>query len=76
MIPEDIRKDFGIGKNSTLVLIERKKELLIKKEDDVLGKIEEAEEDGHWKSISREAFKRAWSEEDDVWDKIYNEGNK
>lgn len=71
VIPEEVRKDFGINKDSTLVLIERKKELLLRKEQDVLERIEE--EDKFWKSLSRESLKRAWSKEDDVWDKIYKE---
>jgi len=73
VIPEEIRKDFGINKSSTLVLIEREKDILLKKEVDVLESIEE---DKFWKSLSRESLKRAWSKEDEVWDKIYKEGRR
>tara|TARA_Y100000310_G_C20681379_1_gene816141 strand:- start:738 stop:1016 length:279 start_codon:yes stop_codon:yes gene_type:complete len=69
VIPEDVRKDFGINKESTLVLIERKKEILLRKEADVLEKIEE--EDKFWKALSEESLQRAWSKEDEVWDRIY-----
>ena len=69
VIPEEVRKDFGIDKASTLVLIERKKEILLRKESDVLERLEE--DDKFWKSLSRESLKRAWSKEDAVWDKIY-----
>jgi hypothetical protein len=34
------------------------------------------DEDKFWKSLSRESLKRAWSKEDDVWDKIFKEDNK
>lgn len=69
VIPEEIRKDLGIREDSTLVLIERKKELLLRKELDVLGVIEEG--DKFWKALTKESLRRAWSKEDDVWDKIY-----
>ncbi|MBI2664861.1 AbrB/MazE/SpoVT family DNA-binding domain-containing protein [Candidatus Woesearchaeota archaeon] len=72
VIPEEVRKDFEISKGSTLVLIERSKELLLKKESDVLESIQE--EDKFWRSLSRESLKRAWSKEDDIWDKAYKEG--
>ena len=71
VIPEDVRKDFGIDKDSTLVLIEKKKEILLRKERDVLERMEE--EDKFWRVLTRESMKRAWSKEDDVWDKIYKE---
>ena len=74
VIPEEVRKDFEISKGSTLVLIEGEKELLLKKESDVLKIIED--EGKFWKSLSRESLKRAWSKEDDVWDKAYKEGSK
>lgn len=74
VIPEEIRKDFGIGKASTLVLIEKNKEILLRKEQDVLERIEE--EDKFWRVMTKESMKRAWSKEDDVWDKIYKEGRK
>ncbi len=71
VIPEDIRKDFGISGPTTLVIIERKGEIVIKKEIDVLGVIEG--EDKFWKALGQEAMKRAWSKEDEIWDKIFKE---
>jgi len=71
VIPEEIRKDFGIYKDSTLVLIERNKEILLRKESDVLERVEE--EDKFWKDLTKESLKRSWSKEDDVWDQIYKE---
>lgn len=73
MIPEDIRKDFEIGENTTLVMIERDGELVIKKETDILSALEN--EDKFWRTLSNNALPRMWSEEDKIWDKIY-EANK
>jgi len=74
VIPEDIRKDFGISGETTLVMIERKGEIVLKKETDVLEAIEG--EDKFWRIMSKGAMKRAWSKEDDIWDEIYKEGSK
>ena len=67
VIPEDIRKDLGIGKQATLVLIERSGELVLKKEEDVLAALDEEK---FWKAVSYEAVKNAWSKEDSIWDEI------
>lgn len=74
VIPEDIRKDFGIDSRSTLVLIERKEEIVLKKESDILKAVED--EDRFWKALSQEALKGAWGREDDIWNKIYKEGSR
>ena len=68
VIPDDIRKDFGIKGNTTLVMIEREGELVIKKEYEVLHAIEG--ETAFWREFSRESLKRMWGKEDAVWDKI------
>ena len=67
VIPDDIRRDLEISGNSTLVLIEREGEILLKKESEVLSAMGE---DSFWKSVSRETMKRAWGKDDDVWDEI------
>ena len=67
VVPEDIRKDLGIKEEATLVLIERRGEIVLKKESDVLKAIEE---DTFWKRLSEEAVKRAWTKEDEIWDDI------
>ncbi len=67
VIPEDIRKDFDIENATTLVIIERNGELIIKKESEVLNALDE---DAFWKAVSRESLKRAWDKEDEIWDKI------
>ncbi|MBI2652158.1 AbrB/MazE/SpoVT family DNA-binding domain-containing protein [Candidatus Woesearchaeota archaeon] len=74
VIPEDVRKDFGLDKATTLVLIEKKGEIVLKKESDVLNAIEG--EDRLWNALQGEAIKKAWSKEDEVWDKIYRDSNK
>ncbi|HLD49479.1 MAG TPA: AbrB/MazE/SpoVT family DNA-binding domain-containing protein [archaeon] len=68
VIPEDIRKDFGIESASTLVLIESEGEIVIKRELDVFQAIDD---DKFWKAISKESMKNTWHKEDKVWDKIY-----
>ncbi|MEK6888423.1 MAG: AbrB/MazE/SpoVT family DNA-binding domain-containing protein [Candidatus Aenigmatarchaeota archaeon] len=67
VIPEDIRKELGIGKSATLVLIENGDEIVIRKEGDVLSALGE---DAFWKTVVRKSMKRAWNKEDDVWDEI------
>lgn len=67
VIPEDIRKELGIGKSATLVLIEKDDEIIIRKESDVLSALDE---DTFWKTLARESMKHAWNKEDDVWDEI------
>ena len=71
VIPEDIRKDFGIVGTATLVLIEKNDEIVLKKESDVLGAIES--EDKFWNFMQGESIKKAWNKEDKVWDKVYKE---
>lgn len=74
VIPEDIRKDFGLKGHSTLVIIEKKDEIILKKESDILMAMED--EDRFWGHFSIEAMKRAWSKEDEVWDKIFKQSIK
>jgi len=74
VIPEDIRKDFGLEVPGTLVIIEKGDELILKKESDVLTAMEG--EDKFWGYFSIEAMKRAWSKEDEVWDKVFKQSSK
>lgn len=74
VIPEDIRKDFGIEKSATLVIMEREDELVLKKEVDVLKAMEG--EDKFWKRLSQEVLEKAWGKEDEVWDKIHKNLSK
>lgn len=73
VIPEDIRKDFGLEEAATLVIMERGNEIVLRKESDVLKLIDE---DKFWRLLSREGLESAWSKEDDVWDKIYSDSIK
>ena len=73
VIPEEVRKDFEISKGSTLVLIERNNELLLKKESDVLKKMDE--DDEFWKRLSVKSMGKMWNKEDTVWEKIFREEN-
>ncbi len=67
VIPEDIRKDMGIENETTLVIIEKGGEIVIKRESEVLDVLDE---DLFWKAIGAEALKRAWNKEDEIWDKF------
>lgn len=67
VIPEDIRKDMDIGNATTLVIIEKEGEIIIRKESDVFESISE---DKFWKAIARRSLERAWGKEDEVWDKF------
>lgn len=70
VIPEDVREDLHIEGNTTLVLIERGDEIVLRKEADVLQDLEEP-----WRQVSRDALLRAWSAEDDAWDAHYVPGS-
>ena len=74
VIPEDIRKDFGIKGSMTMVLIEREDEIALKMESDVLDSIESG--NNFWKKLQKESMKNAWSREDVIWEKIYEGVNK
>ena len=74
VIPEDIRKDFGMGRDTTLVLIERDNEIVLRMESDILKILDD--EHGFWRKLQREAIKNAWSKEDEIWDKVFNKLNK
>src|SRR3989344_402230 len=69
VIPEDVRKDLHIKKASTMVLIKKGEELVLRREADILGDLE----DPFWKSVAQHSLENAWSKEDEIWDKIYQE---
>lgn len=69
VIPEDIREDWGIEDATTLVLIERIGEIVLKKESEVLKTLES--EDKFWETLSKTSMEKSWDKEDEVWDKIY-----
>lgn len=67
VIPEDMRKELGIHGRTTLVLVRQDNEIVVKKELDVLGAIDD---ESFWKAVSKASMIRAWGKEDDVWDDI------
>ena len=69
VIPEDIRKDFGIKKSSVLVMIEGTQEIILRKESDILNDIND--EEVFWRNLSVESMKIAWDKEDSGWDEIF-----
>ena len=74
VIPEEIRKDLGISKFSTLIMIENKDQIILKKESSVLKDIEN--ENNFLGDLTEESLKRAWDKEDEIWDKIYKKEEK
>ncbi len=72
VIPEEIRRDWGLGKRETLVLIEKDNELSVMKESDA-AKAFVGGEDQFWKAVSMESLKGFWGKEDKAWDKIAKE---
>lgn len=66
VIPEDIRKDFGIRGGTTLVMIKTGGEIVLRKESEVI----EAIEDEFWSALSSHAMTDAWGKEDEIWDKF------
>ena len=74
VIPEDVRKGMGIASGSSLVLIEKDKEIVLRREKDVATSI--GEEEKFWQIVSETGLKNAWSDEDKAWDKHYNKMKK
>ncbi len=68
VIPEDVRNDLGIKGGSTLVMIKKEDEIVLKKESSVLEAIDS--DAIFWKAISAASLQRAWGKEDEIWDKI------
>ena len=69
VIPEDVRKDLHLKKASTMVLIKKGEELVLRKEADILEDLE----DTFWKGVAQHSLENAWSKEDEIWEKIYKE---
>lgn len=74
VIPEDVRKGMGISSGSSLVLIEKDKELVLRREKDVASAMED--EERFWQLVSETGARDAWGPEDKVWDKYYNKMRK
>ena len=66
VIPEDIRKDFGIRGGTTLVMIKAGGELVLRKESEVIDAIE----DKFWGAMAATAMTDAWGKEDEIWDRF------
>jgi AbrB family looped-hinge helix DNA binding protein len=69
VIPEDIRKDMGIAPNTVMVLMVRGKQILLRREEDLVQELDDV-----WRSASHAALERAWDDEDKAWDQIAKEG--
>ena len=73
VIPEEMRKSLNLSDKEALLLIQEDNKITIEKESELMKKISEKEENEFWEKMSLEAMKTAWSKEDDVWDKIWEE---
>lgn len=62
VIPEDIRKDLGIDGTTTLILIKKEGDILLKKENTVVRQLEEAErkEDIGWIVLGEKSLGNVW----------------
>lgn len=69
VIPEETRHDLKLSGKTTLVLIQKGSEIVLKKEDDVARMLASGEEED-WKRLSEASMRRAWGKEDDVWDEV------
>lgn len=74
VIPEDMRKDLKLKAKETLVLIEKKGEITMRKESAVAKKI--MKEEGFWDKVKEESLKNAWGKEDEIWEKFATEDLK
>ncbi len=71
VIPEEIRQDMGLKAGTTLVLLESKNQLLLRKESEVMKMISLADEKRFWGTLASRSLSSAWDEKDDVWESEY-----
>ncbi len=71
-IPADIRKDLKIKEGEELLLIKKGGKIVLGKPEKFAKKIKN-EDELFWRMLSQKAMERAWSKEDEIWDKIYVE---
>ncbi|GEM_PF-1132318 len=71
VIPERVRKHFGIKAGSKLFLVEKDNSLVLKKEEDVAKHLDEDErkEIVGWLSLSEKALKDVWDnpKDNEIW---------
>lgn len=70
VIPEDVRKDLRIEGETVLVLVERRGEIVLRREEDVLKDL-----DDFWTQVRRRSLERAWEPEDDVWQAYHDQAS-
>lgn len=68
VIPEDLRKELGIEPNTVLVLLGKGKEIMIRREEDLLADLDEV-----WRKATHRALDEAWDKEDEIWDHLSKE---
>lgn len=67
VIPEDIRKNLRIEGDTILVLVERRGEIILRREADILRDLEDV-----WGQLRRRSMERAWEEDDEIWQGIHD----
>lgn len=77
VIPGRIRKSMGIKEGSKLVAIERNDELVLKKESELLKKLESTDrkEEAGWLALAEKSLKDIWDNEKDdkIWSKYIDD---
>ena len=77
VIPEKMRKDLGIKEGSKLIAIEKDGALILKKESDVVNKLEgtgKGEESG-WLALAEKSLSSLWDNKKDekAWSKYLDD---
>ena len=77
VIPEKIRKSMGIKEGSKLIAIEKDDELVLKKESDILKKLEMSskKEEAGWLALAEQSLKDIWDnkKDEEVWGRYLND---
>ncbi len=77
VIPQSVRKRLDIKKGSRLALLEKEGAIILKKEDELLKKIEgdEMKEELGWLAVAEQSLRELWDNPKDekVWKRYLNE---
>jgi len=77
VIPEKFRKDLSIKEGSKLVIIEKNGALILKREDDVVSKLEDIDkkEESGWLALAEQSLSAIWSNKKDekIWSRYLDD---
>ena len=67
VIPENIRKNLGIKEGSKLIAIEKNGELILKRESDIIKKLEKSDEkeESGWLALAEQSLNNIWHNKKD-----------